>query len=69
MPTWVSQTFFQHSLAESTIYIQSILQLQKKFTTEQDTVQINALDFDLDIDGPNPPKPVTTQWWCQSRNI
>ena len=23
---------------------------------EQDTIQINAPDFDLDIDGPNPPR-------------
>ena len=23
---------------------------------EQDTVQINAPDFDLDVDGPNPPR-------------
>ena len=35
---------------------QTILQLQQKITTEQDTVQINALDFDLDIDGPHPPR-------------
>ena len=34
----------------------TILQLQQKITTEQDTIQINALDFDLDIDGPNPPR-------------
>ena len=34
---------------------QTIQQLQQKITTEQDTVQINALDFDLDIDGPHPP--------------
>ena len=34
---------------------EAILQLEQKFTTEQDTVQINALDFDLDIDGPNLP--------------
>ena len=35
---------------------ETILQLQQKITMEQDTVQINALDFDLDIDGPNPPR-------------
>ena len=34
----------------------TILQLQQKITTEQDTVQINAPDFDLDIDGPNTPR-------------
>ena len=35
---------------------QTILQLQQKITMEQDTVQLNAPDFDLDIDGPNPPR-------------
>ena len=34
---------------------QSVSDLQQKITTEQDTVQINAQDFDPDIDGPNPP--------------
>ena len=33
---------------------ETILQLEQKFTTEQDTVQINAPYFDLDIVGPNP---------------
>ena len=33
-----------------------ILQLQQKITMEQDTVQINALDFDSDTDRPNPPR-------------
>ena len=28
----------------------------RKLTLEQDTIQINALDFDLDIDGPNIPR-------------
>ena len=35
---------------------QTILQLQQKITTEQDTVQINTLDFDVETDGPNPPR-------------
>ena len=35
---------------------QTILQLQQKITMEQDTVQINAPDFDVYIDGPNPPR-------------
>ena len=34
----------------------TILQLQQKITMEQDTVQINAPDFDPDIDGPNTPR-------------
>ena len=38
---------------------QTIHQLQQKITTEQDTVQINAPDFDLDIDGPHPPSSHT----------
>ena len=38
---------------------QTVLQLQQKITMEQDTVQINALDFDLDIDGPQPPRSHT----------
>ena len=35
---------------------QTILQLQQKITMVQDTIQINAPDFDPDIDGPNPPR-------------
>ena len=35
---------------------ETILQLEQKITTEQDTIQINALDFDPDIDGPNSPR-------------
>ena len=35
---------------------QTILWLQQKTTTEQDRVQINAPDYDLDIDGPHPPR-------------
>ena len=38
---------------------QIIHQLQQKIPTEQDTVQINAPDFDLDIDGPHPPNSHT----------
>ena len=34
----------------------AILRLEQKFTTEQDTIQINALDFNPDIDGPNLPR-------------
>ena len=33
-----------------------ILQLEQKITMEQDTIQINVLKFDQDIDGPNPPR-------------
>ena len=38
---------------------QTVLQLQQKITMEQDTVQINALDFDLNIDGPQPSRSHT----------
>ena len=38
---------------------QTILKLQQKITTEQDRVQINALDYDPDIDGPQPPRRCT----------
>ena len=33
-----------------------IQKLTEKFTTEQDTVQIDAPDFDPNIDGPNPQR-------------
>ena len=33
-----------------------ILRLEQKFTMEQDAIQINAPDFDLDMDGPNLPR-------------
>ena len=33
--------------------LEEAIQLEQKFTMEQDTVQINALDFDPDIDRPN----------------
>ena len=35
---------------------ETIVQLEPKITMEQDTIQINAPDFDLDIDRPNPPR-------------
>ena len=49
-------TYINNILPCITKLEETILQLQQKITTEQDTVQINALDFDLDIDGPNPPR-------------
>ena len=52
-------TYINNILSHITKLEQTILQLQQKITMEQDTVQINALDFDLDIDGPNPPPPRT----------
>ena len=35
---------------------QTVLEFQQKITMEQDRVQINALDYDPDIDGPQPPR-------------
>ena len=35
---------------------ETILQLEQKITMEQDTIQINTLNFDPDIDRPNPPR-------------
>ena len=49
-------TYINNILPCITKLEETILQLQQKITTEQDTVQINALDFDPDIDGPNPPR-------------
>ena len=47
-------TYINNILPHNTKLEQTIFQLQQKSTTEQDTVQINAPDFDLDIDGPHP---------------
>ena len=49
-------TYINNILPHITKLEETILQLEQKITTEQDTVQINALDFDPDIDGPNPPR-------------
>ena len=49
-------TYINNILPCITKLEETILQLQQKITTEQDTIQINALDFDLDIDRPNPPR-------------
>ena len=49
-------TYINNILPHITKLEDTILQLQQKITTEQDTVQINALDFDPDIDGPNTPR-------------
>ena len=49
-------TYINNILPRITKLEQTILQLQQKITTEQDTIQINAPDFDPDIDGPNPPR-------------
>ena len=52
-------TYINNILPCITKLEQTILQLQQKRTMEQDTVQINALDFDPDIDGPHHPRSHT----------
>ena len=49
-------TYINNILPCITELEQTIIHLQQKIITEQDTIQINALDFDLDIDGPNPTR-------------
>ena len=49
-------TYINIILPHITKLKETILQLEQNVTTEQDTVQINAPDFDPDIDGPNPPR-------------
>ena len=46
-------SYINNILPHITKLEEAILQLEQKFTTEQDTIQINALEFDPDIDGPN----------------
>ena len=53
-------TYINNILPHITKLGQTILQLQQKITTEQDTVQINAPDFYPDIDGSHPPRSHTT---------
>ena len=49
-------TYINNFLHGITKLEETILQLEQKVTMEQDTIQINAPDFDPDIDGPNPPR-------------
>ena len=49
-------TYINNILPHITKLEATILQLEQKITMQQDTVQINAADFDPDIDGPNPPR-------------
>ena len=46
-------TYINNILPHITKLEEAILQLEQKFTMEQDTIQINAPDFDPDIDRPN----------------
>ena len=49
-------TYINSILPHITKLEETILQLEQKITTEQDTIQINAPDFDPDINRPNPPR-------------
>ena len=49
-------TYIKNILPHITKLEEAILQLEQKFTMEQDTIQINASEFDLDIDRPNSPR-------------
>ena len=49
-------TYIYNILPHISKFEETILQLEQKITTEQDTIQINALGFDPDIDRPNPSK-------------
>ena len=49
-------TFINNILPRITKLEEAILQLEQKFTMVQDTVQINALEFNPDIDRPNSPR-------------
>ena len=49
-------TYINSSLPCITKLEQTVLQLQQKITMDQDRVQINAPDYDPDIDGPQHPR-------------
>ena len=49
-------TYINNILPCITKLEQTVLELQKQITTDHDRVQLNALDYDLDIDGPQPPR-------------
>ena len=49
-------TYINNILPHITKLEDTIHKFEQKLTMEQDTIQINAPDFDLDIDGPNIPR-------------
>ena len=49
-------TYINNILPFITKLEDTILKFEQKLTMEQDTIQINALDFDPDIDGPSIPR-------------
>ena len=52
-------TYINSILPHITKLEQTFLKLQQKLTTDQDRVQINALEYDSDIDGPQHPRRCT----------
>ena len=65
-------TYINNILPCITKLEETILQLEQKFTMEQDTIQISAMEFDLEIDRPNSPRAhnntavVSVQEWLNS---
>ena len=49
-------TYINNILPHITKLEQTVLELQQRITTDQDRFQINALDYDPDIDGPQHPR-------------
>ena len=49
-------TYINNILPHITKLEQTVLQLQKRITADHDRVQLNALDYDPNIDGPQPPR-------------
>ena len=49
-------TYINNILPHITKLEDTVLKFEQKLTMEQDTIQINAPDFDLDIDGPSIPR-------------
>ena len=65
-------TYINNILPSITKLEDTIYKFEQKLTMEQDTIQINALDFDPDIGGPNIPRAhnntvvVSVQEWLTS---
>ena len=49
-------TYINNILPHITKLEQTVLELQQRITMDQDRVQIDALDYDPNIDGPQPPR-------------
>ena len=49
-------TYINNILPHITKLEETVLELQKRITINHDRVQLNAPDYNLDIDGPQPPR-------------